>query len=110
MISNWHQMQEFADAQKRFQEVPEKDKTLQVKKIENFLCTAQAENKKMFKRWISGCNLAFFAAFSEVETGKIVSRHLIGLPGLDSSQDQNVIFKSPNHRININLSMFAIRC
>jgi hypothetical protein len=107
MSSKWCEMTVFADLQKRLKEVPVKDQPLQVKKIENFLRTAQAENKKMFKRWISGSNLAFLAAFSEVETGKIVSRHLIGCSGLDSSQDQSVIFNSPNHGRQINLGRFA---
>jgi hypothetical protein len=107
MITKWREMTEFADVQKRLKDVPAKDRAIQVKKIENFLRTAYAENKKMFNRWLKGCDLAFLAAFSEVETGKIVSRHLIGLPGLDRSEDQNVILKSPNHGRDIHLGRFA---
>ena len=58
----------------------------------------------MFARWMDGERLGFLAAFSEVETGRIVSLRLLGQ---EVNVPTKISFFSENHGRTINLQKFA---
>ena len=70
----------FNDFRKSIKDMGEQKRTQQIKKAKACFSGALIEQNKMFKRWYSLDKLAFLAAFSEAQTGRIVSQHLLGYP------------------------------
>jgi hypothetical protein len=81
----------------------EPSRGLQKEKAALYLQLALDEFDKMFTRW-EKVELAFLAAFSEVETGKLVSSHLLGM-----QYDRSTLctYHSDVHGCTIDLKEFA---
>jgi hypothetical protein len=81
----------------------ESSRSLQKEKAALYLKLALLEFEKMFKRW-EKVELAFLAAFSEVETGKLVSSHLLGI---QNDRSTLCTYHSDVHGCTIDLKEFA---
>ena len=70
----------FGDFRKSIEQMSESTKVHQIKKAKACFSGARIEQDKMFDRWFALDKLAFLAAFSEPQTGRVVSQHLLGYP------------------------------
>jgi len=79
-MKTWHTHPEFTEIGTYLAKVPASDQPLQEDKIDAFFKFGLAENEKMFRRWIKVECLAFLAVFAEVQTARLVSQRILGLP------------------------------